>query len=164
MLSIVQIVQSESMLGSRDYTFPENKDFAMFLCSDSKDFSTKAVLENPCMASDGDLGFAYGTIENPHDPIYEGFAVTQTSYAAMNEMQVAEKIHLAYDGSTNIEKIFSEVFPQSYGMLWLHHGSVGGKNGVCNQQWYQFAPVNSDIIDSIKKEYSLIMGQDLLPF
>lgn len=164
MTSIVRILKSQSMLGSKDYTKLDSQFNSMYLFSKNKDVSPNSIVECSCNVSDGDLGYAYGTSKNPHDPIHMGFAVTQTSSASMNPMMIAEQIHLAYNGSTDITSIFKDIFPNISGEVSLHEDLDGIKTNICNKQHYLFGPVEKEFQETIKREYSQIMGQDLLPF
>ena len=94
-----------------------------------------------------------------------GFAVHQTSSASMNKRSVSEKIHSLYDGSTNIDSIFKELyFPTESGEISLHPELDGIESSLCNKQVYEYVPLTTEFIDELKKDYFLIAGTDLLPF
>ncbi len=164
MTAILKIIKSESMLGSKDYTKPNSHLYMMYLFSKDKKISPESIVEASCNVSDGDLGYTFGTSKDPHEPIHNGFAVTQTADAAMNPKMVAEQIHITYNGSTDITSIFTDIFPNESGEIMLHKDLDGIKTHVCNKQWYLFGPVEKKFQEEIKKEYSQIMGQELLPF
>ncbi len=164
MPSIYQILKSQNMLSSNDYTTPSMKNHALFLYSKDNIISPESIAERRINVSIGDLGFKYGTPSNPHDPIHLGFATTQTLTSAMNPIMIAEQIHNSYNGSTNINSIFKDIFPNISDELLLHEKSDGIKSNIFNKQWYLFGPVEKNFQDEIKKEYSQIMGEELLPF